>query len=117
VLTVIVAAGIVAYPFLALTLAMLLYLGHVPYAAYRYRWLAAHPEAWGVEARQRRAIRRSGRRLGLRPPPLRRVAGAAARASARVRGRRGGGSGAGGGGAAGTQQSRRRLGLRRPRRW
>jgi CDP-diacylglycerol---serine O-phosphatidyltransferase len=85
VLIVIVAAWVIAYPFAALSVAALLYLAHVPYAAYRYRWLAAHPEAWGVPPRQRRAIRRSARRLGLRRPLHHRVAGAAVRASARVR--------------------------------
>ena len=104
VLTVLVAAGIVLYPWVALTIAMLLYLSHVPYAYYRYRWLAAHPEAWDVEPRQRRAIRRSARRLGLRRPLRRRVAGAASRASARVRGRRNG---------SGAPRSRRGPGLRR----
>ena len=44
--------------------------------------MAAHPEAWTVPPRERRAIRRarSTRRLGLRPPLRRRVAGAAMRA-------------------------------------
>ncbi len=102
VLTVLVAASIVLYPWVALTVATLLYLAHVPYASYRYRWLAAHPEAWDVAPGQRRAIRRSARRLGLRRPLRRRVAGAATRASARVRGRRNG-----------SRASRRRLGLRR----
>ena len=39
-----------------------------------------HPEAWDVPSKERRAIRRAhgaGRRLGLRPPRMRRVAGAA----------------------------------------
>jgi CDP-diacylglycerol--serine O-phosphatidyltransferase len=91
VLVVVVAAGTIAYPFAALSIGMLLYLAHLPYAGYRYRWLAAHPEAWEAEPRQRRAIRREGsaRRLGLRRPLRRRVAGAAARASARVRRHRG----------------------------
>jgi CDP-diacylglycerol--serine O-phosphatidyltransferase len=66
---------------------MLLYLVHVPYASYRYRWLARHPSAWDVPPRQRRVIRRTARsmrRLGLRPPLRRRVAGAAAGAAARA---------------------------------
>lgn len=103
VLIVLVAASLVLYPFVTLTVAMLAYLAHVPYAAYRHHWLAAHPEAWSAEPRQRRAIRRSGR-LGLRRPLRRRVAGAASRASARVRGRRN---------SSGAPRSRRRLGLRR----
>ena len=76
------AALIILYPFIALGIALLLYLAHIPYAVYRNRWLAGHPEAWEVPPRERRAIRRarSQRRLGLRPPLRRRVAGAAMRA-------------------------------------
>jgi CDP-diacylglycerol--serine O-phosphatidyltransferase len=76
------AALIILYPFIALGIALLLYLVHIPYAVYRNRWLAGHPEAWAVPPRERRAIRRarSPRRLGLRPPLRRRVAGAAMRA-------------------------------------
>jgi CDP-diacylglycerol--serine O-phosphatidyltransferase len=77
------AAAIIQFPFVALAIALVLYLAHVPYAVYRHRWLASHPEAWMVPARERRAIRRarSQRRLGLRRPQLRRrVAGAAMRA-------------------------------------
>ncbi|MGH3857015.1 MAG: CDP-alcohol phosphatidyltransferase family protein, partial [Pseudonocardiaceae bacterium] len=73
------AAAVITFPFASLSVAMLLYLVHVPYASYRYRWLARHPSAWEVPSRQRRAIRRTARsmrRLGLRPPLRRRVAGA-----------------------------------------
>jgi len=113
VLIVIVAAGVIAYPFAALSLAMLLYLAHLPYAAYRYRWLAEHPEAWEVPSRQRRAIRRSARRLGLRRPLHRRVAGAAVRASARVRRRAGHGAGRWVVPDGAQRRRGRRLGLRR----
>ena len=84
-------AAVITFPFASLGVAMLLYLVHVPYASYRYRWLARHPSAWEVPARQRRAIRRTARsmrRLGLRPPLRRRVVGAAAAAGAAVRRRR-----------------------------
>jgi CDP-diacylglycerol--serine O-phosphatidyltransferase len=76
------AAAIFLYPFVALAIALLFYLAHVPYAVYRRRWLASHPEAWAVPPRERRAIRRarSQRHFGLRPPLRRRVAGAAMRA-------------------------------------
>jgi CDP-diacylglycerol--serine O-phosphatidyltransferase len=77
------AAAVITYPMIALAAALLAYLAHLPYAMRRYRWLARHPEAWDVPPRERRAIRRAhgaGRRLGLRPPPMRRVAGAAMRA-------------------------------------
>lgn len=70
------AAAIIQFPLVALAAALVLYLLHIPYAVYRHRWLAAHPEAWTVPPRERRAIRRrSQRRLGLRPAS-RRVAGA-----------------------------------------
>jgi CDP-diacylglycerol--serine O-phosphatidyltransferase len=76
------AAAIIQFPLVALVVAMILYLTHIPFAVKRHRWLARHPEAWTVPARERRAIRRarSARRLGLRPPLRRRVAGAAMRA-------------------------------------
>ncbi|MBA0127728.1 phosphatidylcholine/phosphatidylserine synthase [Haloechinothrix sp. YIM 98757] len=73
------AAAIIQFPLIALSAALLLYLAHLPYAVYRYRWLAAHPEAWDVPPKERRAIRRGGRshrRLGLRRPTRRAVAGA-----------------------------------------
>ncbi|GAA1940954.1 CDP-diacylglycerol--serine O-phosphatidyltransferase [Amycolatopsis minnesotensis] len=76
------AAAIISYPLIALAVALVLYLAHVPYSVYRHRWLAKHPEAWDVPPRERRAIRRSRgqRRLGLRRPISGRVAGAARRA-------------------------------------
>lgn len=76
------AAAIVQFPLIALSAALLLYLAHVPYAAYRHTWLAKHPEAWDVPAHERRAIRRSSRRhrrLGLRRPIRSRIAGASLR--------------------------------------
>jgi CDP-diacylglycerol--serine O-phosphatidyltransferase len=76
------AAAVFLYPFVALAIALVVYLVHVPYAVYRHRWLALHPEAWAVPPRERRAIRkaRGQRQLGLRSPLRRRVAGAAMRA-------------------------------------
>ncbi|GAA1199427.1 CDP-diacylglycerol--serine O-phosphatidyltransferase [Prauserella alba] len=77
------AAAVIQYPLIALAAALVLYLAHIPYAVRRYHWLAAHPEAWDVPGRERRAMRRGlrgQRRLGLRKPRLRRVAGAARRA-------------------------------------
>jgi CDP-diacylglycerol---serine O-phosphatidyltransferase len=77
------AAAVITYPMLALAAVLVVYLAHIPYAMRRRRWLAAHPEAWDVPPKERRAIRRAhgriNRRLGLRPP-LQRVAGAAKRA-------------------------------------
>lgn len=75
------AALVVTYPLAAIVVALLVYVLHVPYAVRRYHWLARHPEAWDVPPRDRKAIRRRGhRRLGIRPPLRRRVAGAARRA-------------------------------------
>ena len=86
VLVTLAGAAIITVPFLALALAVVVYLLHLPYAVYRYRWLARHPEAWYLAARQRRAAVRALRNTRAprpRPPLRRRVAGAArARAAA-----------------------------------
>ena len=122
-----VAAVVVTAPFLGLAVAALAYLALTPYSGYRHRWLGRHPEAWNVPVRDRRAVARaarSARRLGLRQPLRRRVAGrasAVARAvrrfgdeSAVQRGRPVNGRAPGP--AAQPQRSRLRLGLRRSRR-
>jgi len=80
------AAILLTAPFLGMALIAAGYLLLIPYTVYRYAWLSRHPEAWGVPVRERRAVARaarSARRLGLRPPLRRRVAG---RASAVARG-------------------------------
>ncbi|WP_210025375.1 CDP-diacylglycerol--serine O-phosphatidyltransferase [Pseudonocardia parietis] len=82
----VIVAVLFTVPFLGITIAGAGYLLLLPYTAYRYRWLARHPEAWDVPVRQRRAVARaarSARQLGLRPPLRRRVAG---RAGAMARG-------------------------------
>lgn len=82
------AAALVSYPFIVYTVLVVVFLLHIPYAANRYRWLQRHPEVWHVPPRQRRAVGRAHRRLGLAPPrrPLRRrVAGAAQRAGSAAR--------------------------------
>lgn len=82
------AAAVITFPLGSLVAAMVVYLLHIPYSVRRYRWLAGHPEAWDIPPNERRAIRRasSARRLGLRPPQLRRrVAGVARRAVRRPR--------------------------------
>jgi CDP-diacylglycerol--serine O-phosphatidyltransferase len=118
------AAVLVTVPFLGLGIVALVYLATIPYTLHRHRWLAEHPEAWNVPMQERRALvrsARSARRLGLRSPLRRRVAG---RASAMARAvRRFGEEGAGrtnghGGGGPGPAQPRNRLrlGLRRARR-
>jgi CDP-diacylglycerol---serine O-phosphatidyltransferase len=81
------AAMLITVPFLALILGMVIYLAHIPYSVYRYRWLGRHPEAWYLVARQRRAAVRALRntRGTQRPPLRRRVAGARSALSPRRR--------------------------------
>ncbi len=82
------AAVLVIAPYLTLAVVALLYLLAVPYTMYRHRWLSRHPEAWDVPMRERRAVvraARSARRLGLRPPLRRRVAGRASAVAGRAR--------------------------------
>ncbi|GAB3282757.1 CDP-diacylglycerol--serine O-phosphatidyltransferase [Parasphingorhabdus pacifica] len=76
VLVALLAAGVIVFPLVSLAIGMIIYVAHVPYAVFRYSWLANHPEAWEAAPRERRAIRRrTQRRLGLRPPLRRSVAG------------------------------------------
>jgi CDP-diacylglycerol--serine O-phosphatidyltransferase len=73
-------ALLVAEPFLAMTAVAGGYLLLLPFTIYRFEWLKRHPEAWDVPTRERRAVARaarSARRLGLRSPLRRRVAGGA----------------------------------------
>jgi CDP-diacylglycerol--serine O-phosphatidyltransferase len=120
------AAVLVIAPFLGLGSVGLVYLATIPYTMYRHRWLSRHPEAWNVPVRERRAVARaarSARRLGLRPPLRRRVAGRASAVARAVRrfgddggvGRSTNGA-AGPGPAAQPNRNRLRLGLRRARR-
>ena len=114
------AAVMVTVPFLGLAVVCAAYVVLLPYTLYRYRWLARHPEAWDVSIRERRAVARaarSARRLGLRPPLRRRVAGRASAMARAVR-RRGEENGARRDlpGLAAARARRGRLGLRRDRR-
>ena len=73
-------ALLVAEPFLAMSAVAGGYLLLLPYTIYRFEWLKRHPEAWDVPKQERRAVARaarSARRLGLRSPLRRRVAGGA----------------------------------------
>ncbi len=73
-------AVLVAAPFLLMAAIAVGYLLILPYTIYRFEWLKRHPEAWNVPTRERRAVARaarSARRLGLRSPLRRRVAGGA----------------------------------------
>ncbi|ANY07146.1 CDP-diacylglycerol--serine O-phosphatidyltransferase [Pseudonocardia sp. HH130630-07] len=84
----VIVAVLLTVPFLGITIASVGYLLLLPYTAYRHRWLARHPEAWDVPVRQRRAVARaarSARRLGLRAPLRRRVAGRAGAVARGVR--------------------------------
>jgi CDP-diacylglycerol--serine O-phosphatidyltransferase len=114
-------AALLTFPFVVYAVLVAAYLLHIPWAASRYQWLGRHPEVWHVPPRQRRAVRRANRRLGLAPPRRqlrRRVAGAAARAGSAARRNMGrdrpGGQGRDGTGGRGPRGSRR-LGLRRER--
>lgn len=82
------AAVLVTAPFLGLAVVAVAYLLLLPYTIYRHRWLGRHPEAWNMPVRQRRAVARaarSARRLGLRPPLRRGVAGRASAVARAVR--------------------------------
>ena len=84
-----VVAVLVTAPFLTLAVVATLYVGALPFTIHRYRWLSRHPEAWDVPGRERRAVvraARSARRLGLRQPLRRRVAGRASEVAGRARG-------------------------------
>jgi CDP-diacylglycerol---serine O-phosphatidyltransferase len=73
-------ALLVVEPFLAMSAVAVGYLLLLPYTIYRFEWLKRHPEAWDKPTRERRAVARaarSARRLGLRSPLRRRVAGGA----------------------------------------
>ena len=73
-------ALLVAEPFVAMSAVAVGYLLLLPYTIYRFEWLKRHPEAWDKPTRERRAVARaarSARRLGLRSPLRRRVAGGA----------------------------------------
>jgi CDP-diacylglycerol--serine O-phosphatidyltransferase len=73
-------AVLVVAPFLLMSAIAIGYLLLLPFTIYRYEWLKRHPEAWDVPTRERRAVARaarSARRLGLRSPLRRRVAGGA----------------------------------------
>ncbi|RAS60119.1 CDP-alcohol phosphatidyltransferase-like enzyme [Lentzea atacamensis] len=113
------AAAIITFPLVALIIAMVAYLAHLPYSVRRYMWLSKHPEAWTVTGADRRAIKRAhgvaARRLGLRQPLHGRVAGAAMRAVRQPRRDASTAVAAEGtvAGANGRRRSWRQLGLRR----
>lgn len=82
------AAVLITVPFLGLAVGAAAYLAAIPFTVHRHRWLARHPEIWNVTVQERRAVARaarSARRLGLRPPLRRRVAGRASAVARAVR--------------------------------
>lgn len=88
VLVPVTAAVLITFPFLGLAVVAACYLLLIPYTVYRHHWLRAHPETWHVQGRDRRAVARaarSARRLGLRSPLRRRVAGRASAVARAVR--------------------------------
>lgn len=77
VLVALAGAALVTYPVVLLLVLIVLYLGHIPFAWYSQRWVAARPETWEHKPAERRAQRRADRRAdgriaGLRRPALRR---------------------------------------------
>ncbi|WP_404822735.1 CDP-alcohol phosphatidyltransferase family protein [Mycolicibacterium baixiangningiae] len=72
------AAALLLFPYILVLLIIVGYLCIIPFTVRSQRWVAARPEAWDVEPRQRRAARRASRRaqpqrrsmarLGLRKP-------------------------------------------------
>jgi CDP-diacylglycerol--serine O-phosphatidyltransferase len=89
VLLVIGVAALFYEPHLILLIGLIIYLLHLPYAGWKYRYLRHHPELWDGEDRRRvaRANRRP-LRLGVRMPRRRRVAGRASDGSPLSRQRR-----------------------------
>ncbi|MEV0366523.1 phosphatidylcholine/phosphatidylserine synthase [Nocardia fusca] len=73
VLVALAGAALITYPIVLLLVLIVLYLGHIPFAWYSRRWVAARPETWQYKPAERRAQRRADRRLTvLRRPEIRR---------------------------------------------
>ena len=62
------AAAAVLAPYVLIWVIIIAYLCHVPFAVRNQRWLAAHPEAWDDEPKQRRAAARDARDPPRRQP-------------------------------------------------
>lgn len=62
VLVALAAALLVTYPIVLLLVLVALYLGHIPFAWYSQRWVAARPETWEHKPAERRAQRKAQRR-------------------------------------------------------
>jgi CDP-diacylglycerol--serine O-phosphatidyltransferase len=79
-----VAAAAFLFPYILILVLIVAYLCTIPFSVRSQRWVAAHPEAWEDEPKERRATRRAIRRaqpnrrsmarLGLRKPSGRSVA-------------------------------------------
>jgi CDP-diacylglycerol---serine O-phosphatidyltransferase len=57
------AAALITYPLILLTVLVMAYLAHIPFAIRSQRWVAARPETWDHKPAERRAQRRAGHRL------------------------------------------------------
>jgi CDP-diacylglycerol--serine O-phosphatidyltransferase len=57
----IVIAGLFSFPYTAILVLLLVYLGHIPFAVRARRWLLAHPQAWEAPSTERRLMRRQRR--------------------------------------------------------
>ncbi len=62
VLVALAGALLVTYPIVLLLVLVALYLGHIPFAWYSQRWVAARPETWEHKPAERRAQRKAQRR-------------------------------------------------------
>jgi CDP-diacylglycerol--serine O-phosphatidyltransferase len=58
------AAGLLLFPYVLVLLIIAGYLLIIPFTIRSQRWVAARPEAWDVNPRQRRQARREARRAG-----------------------------------------------------
>ncbi len=74
------AALLVTYPYTLMTIIIVAYLAHIPFACWARHWVATRPEHWDSLPAERRAhrrttsrhrpiLRKSQARLGLRRPP------------------------------------------------
>ena len=77
ILLVVGVAALFFEPEIMLTLGLLVYLLHLPYAGWKFLYLKNHPELWNVPRPSARAGRQARMRLRVRMPQRRRVAGRA----------------------------------------
>jgi CDP-diacylglycerol--serine O-phosphatidyltransferase len=61
VFAVVLIAVAVSFPYLAIALVLVAYLGHIPFAIRAHRWLTQHPEEWNHNSRERAELARQRR--------------------------------------------------------